>query len=69
MASVRTFHVHDKFGIPDNLIREWLCACEKEMGLITVTTVYVPPTINMTARLTVIATKLDDFVPDTPTNG
>lgn len=58
MAQVKTFRVQPS-GVPDKEIREWLNRCE-ERELINVQMVFIPPLGDFDARITVIATKLDD---------
>jgi hypothetical protein len=60
MAKVKSFRIHPQFGVPDKDIREFLNLAEKE-GFIAVTTVYIPPIGESDPRLTVIATRLDDY--------
>ncbi len=60
MAKVRTFRITPRFGIPDREVTEFLEEAEKEMGVITVTTCFIPALGTSDPRFNVIVTKLDD---------
>lgn len=62
MANVRTFRINPEYGVPDRDIKEWLTELEeKHEQILSVQTQFIPQMGESDARMTVIATKLDDF--------
>lgn len=59
MATVRTFRLNPRFGVPDKEIQEFLSKLE-EKSFISVQTQFIPSIGDADPRLTIIVTTLDD---------
>ncbi len=65
MSRVKTFRITLSHGVPDKDIREFIDKAEAEIGIISVSTAFIPSTgEKVDSRLTVICTKLDDHGAD-----
>jgi hypothetical protein len=67
MARVKTFRinasVNPEFGVPDKEMREWITSCEKELGIVTVNSLFVPAVGPADPRVILFVTKFDDAIP------
>jgi hypothetical protein len=59
MARVKTFLVHDRHGVPDREVSDFISNTEKDMGLVRITMQHVKS--NTANLLTVVITKADDY--------
>lgn len=62
VAKVKSFRIHPDYGVPDRDIKEYLSVCETEIGIISVTAVYIPPCGEADPRITIMVTRLDEVL-------
>ncbi|MCG3774246.1 MAG: hypothetical protein JW395_1064 [Nitrospira sp.] len=65
MARVKTFRINPEHGVPDREIRDFITSCEKELGPVSISTIYVPALGTADPRMTVIVTGLDEPIQTT----